>query len=162
MNPTRIEAYEPRWMRRVLVAAGMYNLIWGAAIILFPAALFQFAEMDLPRYPQIWQCVGMIVGVYGVGYLIAATDPLRHWPITLVGLLGKILGPIGFFETLFSGELPLAFGATIITNDLIWWIPFAAILYQALKAASDQSTSGDTDYETATTTVISNRGAPQP
>jgi small multidrug resistance pump len=49
--------------------------------------------MELPRYPDIWQCVGMIVGVYGVGYLIAAFDPLRHWPVILVGLLGKVLGP---------------------------------------------------------------------
>ena len=41
---------------------------------------------EFPRYPQIWQCVGMIVGVYGVGYLVAASDPLRHWPIVLVGM----------------------------------------------------------------------------
>ncbi|MGZ0175090.1 MAG: SelL-related redox protein, partial [Planctomycetales bacterium] len=139
--------------------AGIYNLTWGAAIILFPAALFRFADLDLPRYPQIWQCVGMIVGVYGVGYLIAATDPLRYWLIILVGLLGKIFGPLGFVGALISGDLPLAFGATIITNDLIWWIPFAAILYQVFKATSDRSTSIETDYDTATTTVTSHRGA---
>ena len=97
--------------------------------------------MDLPRYPQIWQCVGMIVGVYGVGYLIAARDPLRHWPITLVGLLGKVFGPIGFVGAVASGDLPLAFGATILTNDLIWWIPFGAILYHAFRNYNDRSTS---------------------
>ena len=56
----------------------IYNIVWGAVVILFPAALFRFAEMELLRYPQVWQCVGIIVGVYGIGYLIAATDPLRH------------------------------------------------------------------------------------
>lgn len=122
-------------MRHVLLAAGLYNIVWGASVILAPAAFFKFAGMPLPVYPQIWQCVGMIVGVYGVGYLIAASDPLRHWPITLVGLLGKILGPIGFISALLSGELPLTFGLTIITNDLIWWVPFAAILYQARKSS---------------------------
>ncbi len=123
--------------RYCLVAAGIYNLLWGAAVIVFPGWLFRFAEMELPRYPQIWQCVGMIVGVYGIGYLIAATDPIRHWPITLVGLLGKVFGPIGFGLALIRGQLPLAFGATILTNDMIWWIPFAAILYQAWTQRGD-------------------------
>ena len=126
-----VRMHQQRWLCRILIVAGVYNLVWGAAVILSPTALFRFAEMEPPRYPQIWQCVGMIVGVYGIGYLIAATDPLRHWPITLVGLLGKFFGPIGFAVALFRGELPLAFGATILMNDLIWWIPFAVILYQA-------------------------------
>jgi len=125
--------HHSRWMRNVLIAAGIYNLAWGATVILFPSAIFNFAEMELPRYPQIWQCVGMIVGVFGIGYLVAATDPLKHWPITLVGLLGKVFGPIGFAGALIKSELPLAFGATIVTNGLIWWLPFAAILCYAAK-----------------------------
>ena len=44
--------------------------------------------------------MGMIVGVYGIGYLIAARDPRTHWPIVLVGLLGKVFGPIGFVALL--------------------------------------------------------------
>ena len=85
-------------MKRFLQIAGIYNLAWGASVILFPNLAFDLAGMTRPLYPMIWQCVGMIVGVYGIGYLIAATDPLRHWPITLIGLLGKIFGPIGFDE----------------------------------------------------------------
>ncbi len=122
------------WMRYVLIGAGIYNLVWGLAVIAFPNALFEFSQIEPPRYPQIWQCVGMIVGVYGIGYLIAANAPLTHWPITLVGLLGKIFGPIGFASALYHGELPLRFGVTLLTNDLIWWIPFTAILYAAFRA----------------------------
>lgn len=147
-----VRQHEPRWMRPVLIAAGIYNLLWGSLAIIFPLALFRFAEMPLPRYPQIWQCVGMIVGVYGIGYLVAARDPLRHWPITLVGLLGKVFGPIGFAGTLINGSLPLTFGVTIITNDLIWWLPFAAILYHAFKQANDpadHSTVSPTDAMTS-------------
>lgn len=121
-------------MRWTLQAAGVYNVLWGAAVVLAPEAWFRWCQMEPPRYPQIWQCVGMIVGVYGIGYLIAATDPLRHWPITLVGLLGKIFGPIGFAAALLSGELPLAFGATLLTNDFIWWVPFTIILWRARQA----------------------------
>jgi hypothetical protein len=75
----------------------------------------------------------MIVGVYGVGYAIAARDPVRHWPIVLVGLLGKVLGPIGFLDAALGGRLPWTFGWTIVTNDLVWWIPFGAILWQAAR-----------------------------
>jgi len=78
--------------------------------------------------PQFWQCIGMIVGVYGIGYYLAAKDPARHWPVVFVGLLGKILGPIGFADAIVRGTLPLGFGWHIIFNDLIWWIPFVMLL----------------------------------
>ena len=121
----------PAWMKWTLIAAGIYNLVWGAWTILLPESLFRWAGMEPPNYPEIWQCVGMIVGVYGVGYLAAAYDPARHWPITLVGLLGKIFGPIGFLQAVMSGSFAPKMGATILTNDLIWWIPFALILRRA-------------------------------
>ena len=131
----------PRWMSRVLWAAAIYNLAWGAWVVLRPHDLFVWTGAELPRYPSIWQCVGMIVGVYGIGYAIAASNPVRHWPITLVGLLGKIFGPVGFVWMLLTtsgdeaGRLPIAWGWTIVTNDLIWWVPFAAILYHAAKTS---------------------------
>ena len=86
--------------------------------------------MEMPNYPELWQCIGMIVGVYGIGYWAAATNPYKHWAIVLVGLLGKVLGPLGFAKALIELRFPLSFGANIITNDLIWWIPFALILQQ--------------------------------
>ncbi len=85
------------WIAWVLWAAAIYNLVWGGFVILFPMLPFRLAGMEPPNYPEIWQCLGMVVGVYGVGYAIAATNPLRHWPIVLVGLLGKILEPIVVF-----------------------------------------------------------------
>lgn len=125
------------WAFWWLFAAGVYNILWGAAVVLFPGALFEFAGMEQPRYPQLWQCIGMIVGVYGVGYLAAARDHRRHWPIVLVGLLGKIFGPIGFAQAVIQGDLPPAFGITILPNDLIWWIPFSLMLRDALKYHSE-------------------------
>ncbi len=123
----------PGWARKWLIAAGIYNLVWGAAVVLFPNLLFDATGIERPAYPQIWQCVGMIVGVYGIGYLAAARDSRRHWPIVLVGLLGKIFGPIGFAQGVATGALPWQFGLTIPTNDLIWWIPFGMMLWDAAK-----------------------------
>ncbi|GAB4417203.1 MAG: hypothetical protein OHK0056_26040 [Bacteriovoracaceae bacterium] len=120
-------------MKKIILAAGIYNIIWGAFNILFPLKMFQIVEAKLPAYPEIWQCVGMIVGVYGLGYIIAASSPLRHWPIILVGFLGKIFGPIGFVYSIMNDVFPLSFGINIIFNDLIWWIPFALILFEVFK-----------------------------
>lgn len=121
-------------MGRWLTAAGVYNLAWGAITILLPGLAFDLAGAEPPRYPELWQCVGMIVGVYGVGYLVAARDPYRHWPIVLVGLLGKLLGPIGFAWAVLQGTFPPTFGVMILANDLLWWPAFAIILYAAFRA----------------------------
>ena len=130
----------PAWASYWLVAAGLYNLVWGAVIIAFPHLLFDLTGTQRTNYPEIWQCVGMIVGVYGVGYAIAAFDPRRHWPIVLVGLLGKVLGPIGFiWQAVILGELPLRFGWFLILNDLVWWVPFSLILLDARRHAVAQA-----------------------
>jgi len=117
----------------MLIAAGIYNLLFGIFAIGFPNVMFQWIDMDPPKYPELWQCIGMIVGVYGVGYLIAAFDPARHWPIVLVGFLGKLFGPIGMAWAVARGTLPLSFGAANVTNDLIWLIPFGLVLQYAWK-----------------------------
>ena len=131
--PTRTPALAAA--KAVLAVAAVYNVLFGAWAVLFPASAFSLAGIDQPNYPELWQCIGMIVGVYGVGYWIAARDPRTHWPIVLVGLLGKVFGPIGFLLAASRGELPWRFGVVILTNDLVWWWPFASILLAARRAA---------------------------
>ncbi|MFK7819055.1 MAG: SelL-related redox protein [Planctomycetaceae bacterium] len=127
----------PSWMKLVLRLAGIYNLLWGAAVVLAPGFTSSLAGFDpAPRYPQLWQCIGMIVGVYGIGYWIAASNPVRHWPIVLVGFLGKIFGPIGLVGGLIQGTLPIQMAYTCLFNDLIWWVPFGMILWHAATQSS--------------------------
>jgi hypothetical protein len=117
-------------MSPILWAAGIYNLLWGAWVVLLPGQPFEWLKMEPPNYPEIWQCLGMVVGVYGVGYLIAGFDPGGHWLMVLVGLLGKVLGPIGMVLAINRGRVPPAAGWLCVTNDLIWWVPFALILWR--------------------------------
>lgn len=160
MSQPQRENQMPKWISAALTLAGIYNLAWGGWVILSPAAIFQWAGMELPRYPQIWQCVGMIVGVYGIGYLIAAGNPFRYWPIVLVGLLGKIFGPIGFAVAWWNGEFPTSWAITILTNDLIWWIPFGAALYHAFRIDSlPEQQDGDNNFDRAIREIRSHRGA---
>ena len=128
----------PRWIPFVLNAAAVYNVAWGLFVMLFPLVPFLWAGMEPPNYPALVQCLGMLVGVYGVGYLLAARDPVTLWPLVLVGLLGKLFGPIGFVCAASRGEFPWSAGWTIVTNDLVWWIPFAAILFQTARLRDAQ------------------------
>ncbi len=129
----------PAWAKWTLFLAGIYNLAWGTWVVVRPLDLFDYTGISRPTYVGIWQCVGMIVGVYGVGYLAASRDPVRHWPIVLVGFLGKLFGPIGFLQMQWTmsadqpGYLPWSWGVVNIFNDLIWWVPFAGILYLSFR-----------------------------
>ena len=138
-------------MSRVLVAAAVYNLLWGAWVVLWPYSFFDWTGLARPQYPSLWQCVGMIVGVYGIGYAVAATDPLRHWPIVLVGFLGKVAGPIGYVDAAWvRGTLEPALGWTIPTNDLLWWVPFGVILWHAWRTRQARGAGVDATPPRAT------------
>lgn len=129
----------PKWMSTVLVLAGTYNLAWGAWAVLFPVHSFAHSGMldpDKPLYyPQLWQCIGMIVGVYGVAYVLAAREPVRHWPVVLVGFLGKFFGPVGLALGVATGQNRPEGLYTCVPNDLVWWVPFILILRHAYRVA---------------------------
>ncbi len=50
--------------RTTFVAAGAYNIGWGLLTALYPAWFFQLAGMPPPLYPEIFACLGMVVGLY--------------------------------------------------------------------------------------------------
>jgi hypothetical protein len=120
-----------RLHRIVFAAAGFYNIAWGLYTVADPQWLFRYAGMPLANYPQIFACLGMVVGLYGILYWEVARVPERGWLLAAVGLTGKVLGPIGLAQLILSGEWPATTVLLSITNDLIWWIPFAIYLYDS-------------------------------
>lgn len=124
-------------MKLTLAAAGFYNLIWGALIIVNPALVFDWAGMAQPNYPELWQASGLLIGIFGLGYWIASGDPLRHWPITFLGLLGKVLAPVGIAKAVYEKRFTPEFLWFTIPNDVIWWIPFALILLTAYRQSNE-------------------------
>jgi hypothetical protein len=113
------------------VLAGIYNIAWGLYAAINPQWLFRFAALPDQNYPQIFACLGMVVGLYGILYLEVARAPERGWLLAAVGLLGKILGPIGLAALILSGQWPIATIVLCLTNDLIWWYPFTRYLIDA-------------------------------
>ena len=123
-----------KFHRLVFCAAGVYNIAWGIHTAYNPQWLFRFSILPLINHPEIFVCLGMVVGLYGILYLEVARAPERGWLIAAVGLLGKILGPIGLARLIWSGAWPRSTIVLCLTNDLIWWIPFALYLYDSWPA----------------------------
>ncbi len=117
-----------RLHRITFMLAGVYNLAWGILSSVFPQWLFLWAGMPLQNYPEIFACLAMVVGIYGFLYFEVARKPEHGGAIALVGLLGKVLGPIGLFVLIAEGRWPPPTVALILTNDLIWWVPFGLYL----------------------------------
>ncbi|AZQ45221.1 alkyl hydroperoxide reductase [Nonlabens ponticola] len=115
-------------MSLTLKLAAIYNILWGAWVVIFPDMFWDLVGMERLNQPMVWQGMGMVIGVYGLGYWWASYNPMRHWPIVAVGMLGKIFGPLGFVFNHAQGKVPFEFIYTLITNDFIWWIPFFLIL----------------------------------
>ena len=131
MSPAGGSIPRRRLHRAVVAAAGVYNLAWGALAAADPQWLFRFAGMPPLNHPAIFACLGMVVGIYGFLYLEVARAPERGFALAAVGLLGKVLGPLGLARLIATGQWPPATLVLCLTNDLIWWIPFALYVRDA-------------------------------
>ncbi|WP_437335541.1 hypothetical protein [Sorangium sp. So ce394] len=120
-----------RLHRAVFSLAALYNACWGLYAALDPQWLFRFSGMPPLNHPAIFACLGMVVGVYAILYAEVARAPERGFLLAAVGLLGKLLGPIGLAALLATGQWPPRSAVLCLTNDLIWWVPFGVYLHDA-------------------------------
>lgn len=136
----------PCWMRKVLLAAGSYHLIFAVWTNYWPHLWFDWIGMARPNHPLTWQCVGLMMGILGIGFVLASRNPIHHWLIILVGLTKFTLGIIGFGLALFHREIPLTSIWMMGVDDLLWWPPFAGILWAIIRAHTGVPPTRDTPY----------------
>ena len=123
----------PSWMRRVLLAAGFYHLLFAAWAILWPHLWFDSIGVDRPDHPMLWRGVGLIIGMLGLCFLIAAKNPINQWMIVLVGFSKFTIAMLGFSIALLQHDIPLR-ASWLLAAELVWWPPFAVILWACLRA----------------------------
>ncbi|MCA9009053.1 MAG: hypothetical protein KDB01_04870 [Planctomycetaceae bacterium] len=124
------------WKRVALCVAGLQCLLWGCFIVLWPslsARCYGFAEPPTELF--LWQGMGLVIVLFGLGYVIAATDPAQHWVMILIGLLSKSLGPIGMAWSVHLGSVSRQVLYLIPINDLIWLVPFGMILRDVYRSS---------------------------
>jgi hypothetical protein len=120
--------------RAVFLAAGIYNILWGIYAVADPQWFFRLTGLPQSNTPQIFATLGMVLGLYGILYLDVARRPTQGWLIAAVALTGKILGPLGLAYLIVIGTWPASTVILVLTNDLIWWLPFACYLHDAWPA----------------------------
>jgi len=128
-----------RFHRVVFALAGLYNVGWGLWSIADPQWFFRSTGMPPANYPAVFACLGMVVGLYGILYFEVARAPEGGWLIAAVGLTGKVLGPAGMLWLIWSGAWPASALTLCLTNDFIWWVPFASYLHDAWPAFRAQA-----------------------
>lgn len=129
------------------MAAALYNALWGGLVIAFPTQMFELANLPQPRYPALFQCIGMMVFAYAPGYWLVWKDPVRFGAFVWIGILGKVLGPVGFLVSAFKGDLPWNFGWLICLNDIPWLPAFVAFAIWHLKNESSRNRGAGPSHE---------------
>lgn len=126
----------PGWMRKALLLAGTYHLLFAIWAICWPHLWFDWLGVARPNHPMLWQGVGMIMGVLGLSLVVASRNPIRNWVVVLIGFCKFSLGVAGFLLAFIDQEIPLTSWWMMVLDDLIWLPPFALILWASLSAHS--------------------------
>ncbi len=117
----------------ILLLAGIYGVLWGISAIFFPTIWFHIASLPHPNYPELFQTLGLFEFALGIAYILASTNPIRNWQIVLVGFIIKTCMVLGFFYFYYFKNEPKIIFQMILTNDIIWLLPFLLILYNTYK-----------------------------
>lgn len=129
------------WLPVSLMLSGIHSITWGCFIVLLPGpAADVYGLAETPHDLFLWQGTGLVIVLFGTGYAIAASNPYQHWVVVLIGLLAKVLGPIGMLVAVLRGEISADVLWLLPVNDVIWWVPFWVIVIRGLRNAT---ASGD-------------------
>ncbi len=139
----------PRWMRQVLVAAGIYHLVFAGWVIMQPHQWFELLGTEQPNHPLTWQVVGAVIAVLGACLVLASADPVRHWRTVAIGFLKFTVAIIGFSFALFDGDIRPQTAWIMVADDLIWWPMFAMILWTCGRALTGVPPTRSTPFTIA-------------
>ena len=125
------------WPRTLLLCSAIHSGVWGVFIMAMPelaARTYGFARP--PRDIHLWQGSGLFITLLAIGYLLACRDPIRHYGVVLIGLLAKTFGALGVTWAVSQGQVSKNVLWLIPINDVIWWLPFALIVRNGIRAES--------------------------
>ncbi|OYV86440.1 MAG: hypothetical protein B7Z73_11740 [Planctomycetia bacterium 21-64-5] len=115
-------------MTRLLWFVGGYNLLAGVGMFCFYHEGFKLLGVEKPQLNLPIQLVGMLVGLFGVGYWMVASNPVENRNILLLGFWSKAMGSALGIYYVCVGKLPTAFLAMLFFSDIVYLPPFYMIL----------------------------------
>jgi CDP-diglyceride synthetase len=129
-------------MTILLKVAGWYNILAGLSMMLLYHEGFQILGLTKPEMNLPIQLVGLLVAIFGVGYLIASARPVENRNLVLVGFLSKLLGPVLAVSYIASGQLPVSLIPVLFLADLVYLVPFWIIIRTCQRLAAERDRDG--------------------
>ena len=116
------------WMTRLLWFVGGYNLLAGLGMLCLYHEGYKLLGVAKPELNLPIQLVGILVGLFGVGYWMVAAHPIENRNLLLLGFWSKFLGSVLGVYYVAVGKLPPFFLAVLFISDIGYLPPFAIIL----------------------------------
>lgn len=115
-------------MRWVLWIAGTYNIASGLGMLVGYHEVYRLLAVPKPASVLPLQMLGVMIALFGVGFFFAASDPLSHRLMILLGLWAKLAGFVLGAAAVVQGDLPGWFVVAVFFADLIYVPPLWVIL----------------------------------
>jgi len=116
------------WMRSLLRFAGCFNLVAGASMIGLYSEGYHLLGIEKPVVVMPVQVMGILVALFGVGYLLVARHPHKNRDLLMLGFWSKALSSAVALWYVAFGPLPVWFAAVVFLADVVYLPPFYVIL----------------------------------
>jgi len=126
------------WMTWVLRFAGGYNLLAGAAMCTLYHEGFKLLGLPKPEVILPVQVTGILVALFGVGYLLVASNPVENRNILTLGFLSKGISSVVALAYVVAGPFPPVFAVVVFFSDVIYLVPFWVIMRRLYRAAGQR------------------------
>ena len=124
------------WMRFLLIFAGFSNLMIGASMCTLYHEGYKLLGISKPELVLPVQVMGILVALFGVGYLLVAQNPLENRHILTLGFLSKAICSGLSLAYVAGGALPLAFLPALFFADIVYLLPFYIIMRRIYRLAA--------------------------
>ena len=124
-------------MKRLLRFAGVFNISAGICMILFYHEGYRMLGVEKPELTLEIQVIGILVALFGVGYLRTASRPVENRDLLLLGMLSKGISSVFALGYIASGALPWWFAVVVFFADIVYVPPFWIIWRRLCRAARE-------------------------
>lgn len=126
------------WMKFVLRFAGTYNVLAGVSMVCFYHEGYKLLGIPKPELILPVQVMGILVGLFGVGYHLVASSPVENRNILMLGFWSKAISSIAALCYVVNGQLPLSFLPVLFFSDVMYLPPFYVIMRRLYRLAGAQ------------------------
>ena len=127
-----------KWMKFLLRFVAAFNVGAGLFMLIGYHETYKIIGMEKPSISFPIQLVGILVGLFGVGYYLVVKNPIENRAVLMLGFWSKFLGSCLGTYYVVRGQLPLRFVVIYFFADVIYLPPFYLILQRLYALARER------------------------